>query len=89
MQVSIEPAWQRRLFPHSTPAAACPDGRCLARREPGVQACLMLSSVVTDGLDDLLVQYFKLRFNIGVNDIVRCCPILAICWSFDAPVQQV
>lgn len=36
-----------------------------------VQACLMLSSVVTDGLDDLLVQYFKLRFNISVDDIER------------------
>lgn len=30
----------------------------------------MLSSVVTDGLDDLLVQYFNLRFGIGVDDIV-------------------
>ena len=31
----------------------------------------MLSSIVTDGLDDLLIQYFKLQFNISVADIVR------------------
>ena len=37
----------------------------------------MLSSIVTDGIDDLLIQYFKLRFNVTVDDIVRRC---CICW---------
>jgi len=54
-----------------------------------VQVCLMLSSIVTDGLDDLLIQYFKMQFNISVADIVRssvCQPAHARC-SDDGPIS--
>lgn len=33
--------------------------------------CLMVSGIVTDGLSDLLIQYFKLLFNFTVRDVVR------------------
>ena len=32
--------------------------------------CLMVSGVVTDGLSDLFIQYFKLLFNFSVRDVV-------------------
>jgi hypothetical protein len=31
----------------------------------------MVSGIVTDGLGDLLIQYFKLLFNFTVQDVVR------------------
>lgn len=33
----------------------------------------MVSGIVTDGLGDLLIQYFKLLFNFTVQDVV-CLP---------------
>lgn len=30
----------------------------------------MVSGIVTDGLADLLIQYFKLLFNFSVQDVV-------------------
>jgi hypothetical protein len=36
-----------------------------------LQICLMVSGIVTDGLGDLLIQYFKLLFNFTVQDVVR------------------
>jgi hypothetical protein len=30
----------------------------------------MVSGIVTDGLGDLLIQYFKLLFNFTVQDVV-------------------
>ena len=37
------------------------------------QVCLMVSGIVTEGLQDLLIQYFKLLFNFTVRDVVRGC----------------
>ncbi len=42
--------------------------------------CLMVSGIVTDGLSDLLIQYFKLLFNFTVRDVVRFQHLLQ-CWT--------
>ena len=44
----------------------------------------MVSGIVTDGLGDLLIQYFKLLFNFTVQDVVRLhvCVCIDETWMF-------
>ena len=51
----------------------------------------MVSGIVTDGLGDLLIQYFKLLFNFTVQDVVRfhvCACIDKTCTLLGACVCQ-
>lgn len=41
--------------------------------------CLMVSGIVTDGLADLLIQYFKLLFNFSVQDVTLVFELFGVC----------
>lgn len=41
--------------------------------------CLMVSGIVTDGLSDLLIQYFKLLFNFSIQDVTAVFEMFGVC----------